>query len=52
MIDSLEEKYHGGERREERGDRSKGQREKMTRGDVRDSGHNGDMGGSAIVETA
>ena len=48
MIDSLEEKYHGGER----GDRSEGQIEKMKRGDVRDSGHNRDTGNSAIVETA
>ena len=48
MIDSLEVKYHGGER----GDRSEGQIEKMKRGDVRDSGHNRDTGNSAIVETA
>ena len=44
MIDSLEEKYHGGER----GDRSEGQIEKNKRGDVRDSGHNRDMGDSAV----
>ena len=44
MIDSLEEKYHGGER----GDRSEGQIEKKKRGDVRDSGHNRDMGDSAV----
>ena len=30
--------------REERGDRSEGQIEKMMRGDVRDSGHNRDTG--------
>ena len=40
MTDSLEEKYHGGER----GDRSEGQIEKMMRGDVRDSEHNRDTG--------
>ena len=40
MIDSLEEKYHRGERV----DRSEGQIEKMMRGDVRDSGHNRDTG--------
>ena len=34
--------------REERGDRSEGQIEKMKRGDVRDSGHNRDMGDSAV----
>ena len=33
-----------GERRE-RGDRDEGQIEKIKRGDVRDSGHNRDMGG-------
>jgi hypothetical protein len=35
---------------EERGDRSEGQIEKMKRGDVGDSGHNRDMGDSAIAE--
>ena len=44
MIDSLEEKYHGGER----GDRDEGQIEKKKRGDVRDSGHNRDMEDSAV----
>ena len=44
MIDSLEKKYHG----KERGDRSEGEIEKMKRGDVRDSGHNRDMGDSAV----
>jgi hypothetical protein len=34
----------------ERGDRSEGQIKKMRRGDVRDSGHNRDMGDSAIAE--
>ena len=33
---------------EERGDRSEGQIEKKKRGDVRDSGHNRDMGDSAV----
>ena len=37
---------------EERGERSEGEIEKMTRGDVRDSGHNRDMGDSAIAETS
>ena len=38
--------------REERGDRDEGQIEKKKRGDVRDSGHNRDMGDSAIAEIA
>ena len=33
---------------EERGDRDEGQIEKKKRGDVRDSGHNRDMGDSAV----
>ena len=44
MIDSLEKKYHGGER----GDRDEGQIEKKKRGDVRDRGHNRDMEDSAV----
>ena len=33
---------------EERGDRDEGQIEKNKRGDVRDSGHNRDMGGTRL----
>ena len=38
--------------RKERGDRSEGQIEKIKRGDVGDSGHNRDMGDSAIADIA